>query len=330
MFKALYLTRDDGRFAAALAELDDDRLPTVDRVGVTIAVMHSTLNYKDGLAITDRSPVVRRWPMVAGIDGAGVVEISNHPDFERGDRVLLNGYGVGETHWGCLAQKARLSGDWLVPCPSTFSTADAMAIGTAGYTAMLSVIALERHGLEAGDGDVLVTGAAGGVGSIAIALLSRLGHRVVASTGRLAEKDWLTRLGAAEVIDRATLSSPGKPLQTERWSAAIDSVGSHTLANVCAQMRHGGAVAACGLAQGMDFPTTVAPFILRGVTLIGIDSVQATQAQRHTAWSRLATGLDRDTLATIASTIPLSDAIAAASDLMAGNVRGRLVVDVNA
>ena len=330
MFKAIYLTRDADRFLARVADLDDESLPAVDAHAVTLAVEYSTLNYKDGLAITDKSPVVRKWPMVAGIDGAGRVETSEHPDFRSGDRVILNGYGVGETHWGCLAQRARLSGDWLVPCPAGLSSADAMAIGTAGYTAMLSVLAIEDSGLRAGDGEVLVTGASGGVGSVAIALLSRLGHRVVASTGKLDEAGYLRGLGASDVIDRATLSSPGKPLQKERWSAAIDSVGSHTLANVCAQTRYGGTVAACGLAQGMDLSMSVAPFILRGVSLRGIDSVMAPQAMRRRAWSRLASDLDRGKLKTITRTIALGEAIAAAEELMAGRIRGRVVVDVNA
>ncbi len=330
MFKAIYLTRDDDRFAANVAELQDEALPTVDRGAVTVDVAHSTINYKDGLAITDRSPVVRKWPMVAGIDGAGVVASSEHPAFSRGDRIILNGYGVGETHWGCLAQRARLSGDWLVPCPDALSTADAMAIGTAGYTAMLCVLALERAGLEPGAGEVLVTGASGGVGSVAIALLSDLGHRVVASTGSLDEESYLKELGACDVIDRSTLSSAGRPLQKERWAAAIDSVGSHTLANVCAQMRYGASVAACGLAQGMDLPASVAPFILRGVTLLGIDSVMAPQTRRREAWARLASGLERSKLQAMTRTITLADAIPAAAELMAGRVRGRIVVDVDA
>ena len=329
LFQAIYLTRDDERFDASVRALDDERLPVADGA-VTIAVAHSTLNYKDGLAITDRSPVVRRWPMVAGVDGAGVVAASEHPGFGVGDRVILNGYGVGETHWGCLAQRARLAGDWLVRCPDALSTHDAMAIGTAGYTAMLSIMALEDAGLQPDGGDVLVTGASGGVGSIAVALLATLGYRVVASTGRLDETSWLRQLGAAEVIDRATLSGAGKPLQKERWAAAVDSVGSHTLANVCAQMRYEGLVTACGLAQGMDFPASVAPFILRGVTLLGIDSVMAPQARRQAAWARLAADLDLAKLASITRTIPLADAIPTAHELMAGRVRGRVVVDVNA
>ncbi len=330
MFRAIQLTRDDDRFAATLVSLADETLPLLATGAVTVDIEYSTLNYKDGLAITDRGPVVRRWPMVAGIDGAGIVRSSEDERFVAGQRVIHNGYGVGETHWGCLAERARLSADWLVPCPAALSTADAMAIGTAGYTAMLCVLALERAGLVPGDGEVLVTGAAGGVGSVAIALLSRLGYRVVASTGRLGETTYLQSLGAAEVIDRAALSAPGKPLQKERWAAAVDSVGSHTLANVCAQMRYGGRVAACGLAQGMDLPGSVAPFILRAVSLLGIDSVMATQAKRREAWTRLASDLDRTLLAAITRTIPLGDAIATAGELMAGRVRGRVVVDVHA
>lgn len=330
MFNAIYLTREGDRFNASFTALDDASLPAVPSGGVTMAVEYSTLNYKDGLAITNRSPVVRKWPMVAGIDGAGTVIASEHASFKPGDEVIHNGFGVGETHWGCLAQKARLSGDWLVPLPATLSTRDAMAIGTAGYTAMLSVLALERGGAAPDGGEVLVTGASGGVGSVAIALLSKLGFRVVASTGKLGEADYLKALGAGEVFDRATLAVPGKPLQKERWAAVVDSVGSHTLANACAQTRYGGIVAACGLAQGMDLPVTVAPFILRAVTLHGIDSVMASQTLRREAWRRLAADLDRTRLAAITQTIALADAIAMAADLMAGKVRGRVVVDVNA
>ena len=330
MFQAIYLSKDNDRFSATVTELDTAQLPAMASGAVTIAVEYSTLNYKDGLAITNKSPVVRKWPMVAGIDGAGVVETSEHDAFKAGDKVILNGFGVGESHWGCLAQKARLSGDWLVALPAALTTRDAMAIGTAGYTAMLSVLALEKHGVAARDAEVLVTGASGGVGSIAVALLSRLGYRIVASTGKLDQADYLKMLGASEVIDRATLSSAGKPLQKERWSAVIDSVGSHTLANACAQTRYGGVVAACGLSQGMDFPVTVAPFILRGVTLCGIDSVMAPHALRRAAWMRLATDLDRAKLSALTRTIGLAEAIPAAAELMAGKVRGRIVVDVNA
>jgi acrylyl-CoA reductase (NADPH) len=295
---------------------------------VLVAVAHSTLNYKDGLAITNRGPVVRKWPMVAGIDGAGRVLESRHPDWKTGDAVVLNGWGVGETHWGCLAQKARLKGEWLVPLPAAFSTRQAMAIGTAGYTAMLCVLALERHGVTPGDGEVLVTGATGGVGSVATALLAKLGHRVVAATGKAAEADYLTGLGAAAVIDRAELAAPGKPLQKERWTAVVDAVGSHTLANACAQTRYGGVVAACGLAQGGDLPATVMPFILRSVTLAGVDSVYAPRPLRQEAWRRLARDLDPQRLEAIAVDVPLEQAIARAQDLMAGKLRGRVVVSI--
>jgi len=260
-------------------------------------VSHSTLNYKDGLAITGRSPVVRQFPMVPGIDLAGTVEASEHPDWTPGDAVVLNGWGVGETHWGGLAQRARLKGDWLVPLPAAFTPAQAMAIGTAGYTAMLCVMALERHGVRPEQGEVLVTGAAGGVGSVAVALLSRLGYTVAAVTGRPHEADYLRELGASTVLDRAEFASPGKPLAKERWAGAVDTVGSHTLANVCAQMRYRGTVAACGLAGGMDLPATVAPFILRGVTLAGVDSVMCPREDRLAAWTRLARDLDPALLA---------------------------------
>lgn len=334
MFQAILIRKDDQGYRAALESLDDNALPVIESGGVTVRVSHSTLNYKDGLAITGRSPVVRQFPMVPGIDLAGTVEASEHPDWAPGDAVVLNGWGVGETHWGGLAQRARLKGDWLVPLPAAFSAAQAMAIGTAGYTAMLCVMALQRHwdnaGVKPGSGEVLVTGANGGVGSVAISLLAGLGHTVVASTGRLQEADFLRSLGAAEVIDRNTLSAAGKPLQKERWIGVVDSVGSHTLANACASTRYGGAVAACGLAQGMDLPASVAPFILRGVTLYGIDSVMAPLAKREAAWSRLAAELDRAKLASITREIGLEDAIAAGSDILAGMVRGRLVVNVNA
>ncbi|MBS0443472.1 MAG: oxidoreductase [Proteobacteria bacterium] len=325
MFKALLLEKDDAGFRAGIRELDEAALPEGD---VLVAVAHSTLNYKDGLAITNRSPVVRKWPMVAGIDGAGRVLESSHPQWKAGDGFILNGFGVGETHWGCLAQKARLKGDWLVPLPAAFSTRQAMAIGTAGYTAMLCVLALERHGLKTGGGEVLVTGATGGVGSVATALLAKLGHRVIAATGKAAEADYLRSLGAADVIDRAELAAPGKPLQKERWAAVVDAVGSHTLANACAQTRYGGVVAACGLAQGADLPATVMPFILRGVTLAGVDSVMAPQPLRREAWQRLARDLDPQRLETITTEVPLAQAIARAQDLMAGKLRGRVVVTI--
>ena len=327
MFKALLLEKPDSGFTASVTSVDESGLPPGD---VLVQVEHSTLNYKDGLAITNKSPVVRAWPMVAGIDGAGVVLESSHPRWKAGDRVVHNGWGVGETRWGCLAERARLQGDGLVPLPAAFSTEQAMAIGTAGYTAMLCVLALERHGLKAGDGEVLVTGATGGVGSVAVALLAKLGHRVVAATGKVAEADYLRRLGAATVIDRAELAAPGKPLQKERWSAVVDAVGSHTLVNALAQTRYGGVVAACGLAQGFDLPATVMPFILRGVTLAGVDSVMAPLAAREQAWQRLAIDLDPGRLAAITEVIGLDEAIARAHDLMQGRVRGRIVVRIGA
>jgi acrylyl-CoA reductase (NADPH) len=328
MFKAVLLEKGDAGFSARITELDDSRLPAVASGGVIVKPEYSTLNFKDGLALTNKSPVVRLWPMVPGIDGAGTVLQSEHPGWKAGDRFVLNGYGVGETHWGCLAQKARLNGDWLVPLPPAFTPRQAMAIGTAGYTAMLCVLALERHGVKPSDGEVLVTGATGGVGSVAVALLSRLGFTVVAATGKAAEADYLSRLGASSVIDRAELAAPGKPLQKERWAAVVDAVGSHTLVNACAQVRYGGAVAACGLAQGFDLPGTVMPFILRGVALLGVDSVMAPMALRREAWARLATDLDPALLETIVTEIPLEEVVDAAGRLMAGQVRGRLVVRI--
>ena len=325
MFKAVLLEKPESGFQAAIRVVDEANLPPGD---VIVRIEHSTLNYKDGLAIANKGPVVRSWPMVAGIDGAGTVVESRHPAWKAGDRVIHNGWGVGETRWGCLAERASLQGDWLVALPPAFSTAQAMAIGTAGYTAMLCVLALERHGVKPGDGDVLVTGATGGVGSVAVALLGRLGYRVTAATGKSGEADYLTGLGASTVIDRQELSAPGKPLQKERWAAVIDAVGSHTLANALAQTRYGGVVAACGLAQGADLPATVMPFILRGVTLAGIDSVMAPIAMRQLAWSRLATDLDVAKLATITEEVPLESAIAKAHDLMQGKVRGRIVVAI--
>lgn len=326
MFKALVLNKTADGFSAAIQQLDDSSLPDGD---VLIAVAHSTLNYKDGLAITNKGPVVRAWPMVPGIDGAGTVIESTHPAWKAGDKVIHNGWGVGETRFGCLAERARLNGDWLVRLPAAFSTAQAMAIGTAGYTAMLCMLALERHGVQPGDGDVLVTGATGGVGSVATALLAKKGYRVTASTGKASEADYLTSLGASAVIDRQELAAPGKPMQKERWSAVVDAVGSHTLVNALAQTRYGGVVAACGLAQSADLPGTVLPFILRGVTLSGIDSVMAPLALRQQAWDRLATDLDLQTLASVAAEIELDDAIAAAADLMSGKVRGRKVVRIS-
>lgn len=326
MFNAIVIDKDDISYRANLQQLDEAQLPEGD---VTVAVAYSTLNFKDGLAITGSSPVVRKFPMVPGIDLAGTVEHSSHPDYQVGDPVLLNGWGVGENHWGGLAQKARLNGDWLIPLPEAFTPAQAMAVGTAGYTAMLCILALERNGVTPAQGEVLVTGANGGVGSFAIALLSKLGYRVVASTGRVSEHEYLQRLGASEIIDRATLSESGKPLAKERWAAVIDSVGSHTLANACASTRAEGTVAACGLAQGMDFPASVAPFILRGVTLAGINSVTQPKARRVHAWERLAKDLDFSLLALISREIGLNEVLDAAPQLLAGQLRGRVVVDVN-
>ncbi|MGH6646935.1 MDR family oxidoreductase [Aquabacterium sp.] len=326
MFNALVLDKNPD-FQAAVKAVDDDFLPAVaPGLGVTVDIDHSTLNYKDALAITNTSPVVRSWPMVAGVDGAGTVIASEHPHWKAGDKVVLNGFGVGETHKGCLAGRARLNGDWLVPLPEAFTTRQAMAIGTAGYTAMLCVMALEKHGTLTGGGEVLVTGATGGVGSVAVTLLARLGHTVVAATGKASEADYLLSLGANRVIDRAELSAPGKPLQKERWAAVIDAVGSHTLANACAQTHYGGAVAACGLAQGFDLPATVMPFILRGVALLGIDSVMAPLSLRQRAWERLAQDLDLQLLERITTEVSLQDAIEAATRLRAGQIRGRLVV----
>ena len=295
---------------------------------VTVRVTHSTINYKDGLAITGKSPVVRRFPMIPGIDFAGVVEASSHADFKPGDDVVLNGWGVGETHLGGLAQKARVKGDWLVPLPRGLSRAQSMAIGTAGYTAMLAVLALEAHGLSPSAGPVLVTGAAGGVGSVAVALLKHAGWHVIASTGRPEEEAYLKGLGASEIIDRKELSAPGRPLGKERWAAAVDSVGSHTLANVLAQTRYNGAVAACGLAQGMDLPTTVAPFILRGVSLLGIDSVMCPKPRRLAAWARLSVDLDAAQLAAITTTVRFDQAMDLAATILDGKVRGRTVVEI--
>lgn len=327
MFSAVLISKSNDRQRVEPTRLDEADLPEGD---VTVDIHYSTLNYKDGLAITGKSPVVRRFPMVPGIDFAGVVSHSDHVGYQPGDHVVLNGWGVGESHWGGLAQKARVRGDWLISLPSAIDERQAMAIGTAGYTASLCVDALVARGIEPGDGEVLVTGATGGVGSIAVALLASAGYTVVAASGTASEGDYLRRLGASSVMARSELDAPGRPLQKERWAGVIDSVGSHTLANACAQTRYCGAVAACGLAQGMDFPATVAPFILRGVTLLGIDSVMASRERRAAAWGRLARDLDLTLLDTIARDVPLADAVPVASELLAGRIRGRVVVDVNA
>ena len=326
MFKALLLQNTDG-FKASVAQVDEAQLPEGD---VTVSVAYSTLNFKDGLAITNKSPVVRSWPMVAGIDGSGTVLESSNANWKAGDKFVHDGWGVAETRWGCLAEKARLKGDWLVKLPAAFTARQAMAIGTAGYTAMLCVLALEDHGIKPSAGEVLVTGATGGVGSVAIALLGKLGYTVVAATGKTSEEAYLKSLGATSIIDRATLSAAGKPFQKERWAGVVDAVGSHTLANALAQTRYGGVVAACGLAQGMDLPTSVMPFILRGVTLAGVDSVMAPLAKRQRAWDRLAKDLDLALLETMIEEVPLEGAIAKAQDLMDGKVRGRVVVKTGA
>jgi acrylyl-CoA reductase (NADPH) len=327
-FRAIRLFKTETGQETRFVDLTDADLMEGD---VDVRIDYSTINYKDGLALTGKSPVVRVWPLTPGIDFAGAVEKSTHAGFKPGDRVVLNGWGVGESHHGGYAQKARVKGDWLVKLPDAISTAHAMAIGTAGYTAMLCVMGLERQGVTPDKGDVVVTGAAGGVGSVAIALLSRLGYRVVASTGRKeAESDYLTGLGAAEIIDRAELSAPGRPLARERWAGAVDVVGSHTLANVLAQIRYGGAVAACGLAQGLDLPGSVAPFILRGVTLAGIDSVMCPTPRRIEAWARLAKELDLGLLDKMTERAVLGDLPALGEAILAGKVRGRVVVDVNA
>ena len=326
MFKAVVVEREPPPYRAEVKSLDEAQLPANE---VTVRVAYSTLNYKDALAITGKGPVVRQFPMVPGIDLAGTVEQSSNASLTVGQKVVLNGWGVGESHWGGLSQLARLKADWLIPLPDAFTPRQAMAIGTAGYTAMLCVIALEKHGVKPGSGEILVTGAAGGVGSVAVAVLSKLGYKVVAVTGRAAEADFLKRLGAAEVLDRAQFATAGKPLTKERWAGAIDVVGSHTLANVCAAVKYGGVVAACGLAAGMDFPATVAPFILRGVTLAGVDSVMRPKPDRIEAWNRLAHDLDVEKLEMLTEEIGLGQVVEKAAALLQGTVRGRVVVDVN-
>jgi acrylyl-CoA reductase (NADPH) len=324
-FNAILVEKTDAGQSSALKSLGIDALMEGD---VLVRVTHSTVNYKDGLALTGRSPVVRRFPMIPGIDFAGFVQASSHPDWRPDDAVILNGFGVGETHFGGYAGYARVKGDWLVALPAGLTQAHAMAIGTAGYTAMLCVLALEKHGLTPAQGPAVVTGAAGGVGSVAIALLAKLGWQVIASTGRVEESDYLKGLGAAEIIERKELSEKGRPLGKERWIAGIDGVGSHTLANLLAMTRYGGAIAACGLAQGMDLPASVAPFILRGVSLLGIDSVMAPRARRIEAWSRLARDLDLAKLDTMTKTIPLEEVIGAGEAILSGKVRGRIVVKI--
>lgn len=327
-FKAILISRDaDKKQSVSVTELSEDDLMEGD---VTVAVEATTVNYKDGLAITGKAPVVRHWPMVPGIDFAGTVTASSNPQWKEGDKVILNGWGVGETHWGAYAGMARVKGDWLVPLPAGMTALQAMAIGTAGYTAMLCVMALERYGIRPGDGPVVVTGAAGGVGTVAISILARLGHEVIASTGRPDEADFLKDLGASEIIDRAEFSEPGRPLGKERFAAGIDVAGSHTLANVLAQTRYGGAVAACGLAQGMDLPATVAPFILRGVALLGVDSVMAPRERRLEAWQRLARDLDMAKLEALSETIGFDGIIDTATAIVEGKVRGRVAVDMSA
>jgi acrylyl-CoA reductase (NADPH) len=324
-FKAIRIDKAEKGTSVALAQFDEADLMEGD---VDIAVEWSTLNYKDGLAVTGKAPVVRRFPMIAGIDLAGTVERSSHPQWKTGDKVICNGWGLGETHLGAYAEKARVKGDWLVRVPAGMSTRDAMAIGTAGYTAMLAVLALEKHGLAPNHGPVVVTGAAGGVGSVAIAVLSKLGYHVIASTGRMSEAGYLKGLGAAEVIDRSELSGPVKPLAKERWAGGVDSVGSTTLANLLSMTKYGGAIAACGLAGGMDLPSSVAPFILRGVCLLGIDSVMCPIALRKVAWARLASNLDPGKLTEITHEIGLGEVIGAGAKILAGEVRGRIVVKI--
>ncbi|MBT8614760.1 oxidoreductase [Polynucleobacter paneuropaeus] len=329
MFKAIYLTKsEDGKTLAQIKDMDLTELPLVDG-GVTVDIEFSTINFKDGLAITGKSPVVRKFPMVPGIDFCGKVKESQSANWKVGDEVILNGWGVGESHWGGLSQVARVSGDWLIAKPQALSSQDCMSIGTAGYTAMLCVLALERNGVRPDSGEILVTGASGGVGSFAISILSALGYQVVASTGKKDEYGFLIDLGAKEVIERSLLSEAGKPLQKERWAGVVDTVGSHTLANACASTKYGGVVTACGLAGGMDLPLTVAPFILRGVSLIGVDSVMASKAVRENAWTRLSTDLKPSVISQIAKVVSLRDAINVGEDILKGSIKGRVVVNVN-
>jgi len=324
MIKALVLNKEP-EFSAKIENIDESTLPQTD---IAVEIQYSTLNFKDGLAIANKGPVVRQWPMIPGIDGSGRILQSSHPQWQVGDHVIHNGWGVGETHWGCLAQRAHLKSEWLVKLPPAFTTRQAMAIGTAGYTAMLCVMAIEQGGAKPGQGEVVVTGATGGVGSVAIALLSRLGFNVVAVTGKLAQEAYLKSLGASRVIDRQEFMAAGKPLQKERWAAAIDTAGSHTLANLCAQMQYGAPIAACGLAQGADLPLTVMPFILRGVQLLGIDSVMAPIQKRQVAWDRLARDLDISKLESMIQEISLEQVPQYAAELMAGQVTGRIVVKI--
>lgn len=326
MFKGILIDKADDKQTAKLTDIDEAQLPDHD---VTVDVEYSTLNYKDALALTASAPIVRKFPLVPGIDFSGTVSVSDNPNYKPGDKVVLNGWDVGESHWGGLAGKARVKGDWLVPLPDAFDTRQAMAIGTAGYTAMLCVLALERQGVTPDKGEIVVSGASGGVGSVAVAVLSKLGYKVVALTGRVEEGDYLKALGASEVMDRAELEGPGKPLARERWAGAVDTVGSHILVNICAATKHGGVVTACGLAAGMDFPATVAPFILRGVTLVGINSVICPFEERVEAWQRLGQDLDVAKLDAMVSEIGLSEVIDTAPQFLDGKVRGRIIVDVN-
>lgn len=327
-FKAIQVSRDEEKKQSVnVVELTNDDLMEGD---VTVAVEATTVNYKDGLAITGKSPVIRHWPMVPGIDLVGTVTESSSAEFSAGDKVLLNGFGVGEVHWGGFAERARLKSDWLIALPSGIEPKQAMGVGTAGYTAMLCVMALERYGITPESGPIVVTGANGGVGSVAISILSKLGYHVIASTGRVDESDFLKELGANEIIDRAELSEAGRPLGKERWAGGVDAVGSHTLANLLAQTNYGGAVAACGLAQGFDLPATVMPFILRGVALLGVDSVMASKELRKEAWSRIATDLDMSKLQALTTEIGFDDIIQTATDIVDGKVRGRVIVDINA